>query len=206
VIEAFFDIARDAGVALVVDETYKDFRTTTAPPHSLFARADWSATLVHLFSFSKVFSLAGYRCGSLVAHPDVLREAAKLADCETIGAPRVAQEAVTFAIDHLGDWVDARRAEMCDRLDRFAAELAGAATGYEVVAAGSFFAYLRHPFDGEAARTVARRLADDHDLLTIPGECFGPAQEPYLRLAFGNVVADHMPLVAQRLAESTAHF
>jgi aspartate/methionine/tyrosine aminotransferase len=203
VIEACFDIARDAGVALVLDETYKDFRPSTDPPHALFRRADWPDTLVHLFSFSKVFSLAGYRCGSLVARPDVLRAAAKLADCETIGAPRIAQVAVEFAIDHLGNWVEARRREMSDRLDRFASELAAAGTGYETVAAGSFFAYLRHPFAGEPARAVAQRLADAHDLLTIPGECFGPQQEHFLRLAFGNVVADHMPLVAQRLAESS---
>jgi aspartate/methionine/tyrosine aminotransferase len=203
VIEACFDLARAAGIALIVDETYKDFRATTAPPHALFARDDWPATLVHLFSFSKVFSIAGYRCGSLVAAPDVLREAVKLADCETIGAPRVAQEAVAFGIEHLTDWVEHRRREMNERLDRFGRELAAAPGGYETVAAGAFFAYLRHPFAQEPARIVAKRLADDHDLLVIPGECFGAGQEPFLRLAFGNVAAADMPLVAQRLAESS---
>lgn len=204
-IEAVYGLARAADVALVLDETYKDFRATTAPPHSLFARDDWPSTLVHLFSFSKVFSLAGYRCGSLVADPELLRQAVKLADCETIGAPRIAQEAVTYGLTHLGDWAEARRLEMVERVEQFRAALGDGASGYDVVSAGAYFAYVRHPFERESATTVAKRLADDHDLLAIPGECFGPHQDRFVRMAFGNVDAAHMGLVAQRLAESRAH-
>ena len=44
----------------ILDEImYKDFRTTTDPPYSLFARPDWRDALVHLYSFSKMLSLAG---------------------------------------------------------------------------------------------------------------------------------------------------
>ncbi len=202
VIEACYDVAERAGIALILDETYKDFRTTTAAPHRLFERPGWPETLVHLFSFSKVFSLAGYRVGSLIAGTPVLREALKLADCETIGAARVSQEAVTFALEHLGEWAEERRIEMCDRVEHFTSALAEARSGYELVSAGAFFAYVRHPFDGVPARVVARRLADEHNLLTIPGEYFGVHQEQFLRLAFGNVTGDELTAVAQRLATS----
>ena len=118
-VEAVFDVAeRHQSVALILDETYKDFRTTTDPPHHLFQRRDWRDTLVHLYSFSKMLSLAGYRAGSLVAAPHVLDAAAKLADCETIGAPRVAQEAVAFGLSPaLEPWVEDRRRAMCERAE-----------------------------------------------------------------------------------------
>ncbi|MDE0392883.1 MAG: aminotransferase class I/II-fold pyridoxal phosphate-dependent enzyme, partial [Rhodospirillales bacterium] len=66
-IEGFHRLAREAGVALVLDETYRDFLPGGGPPHGLFARPDWDETLVHLYSFSKVYSLTGYRVGALVA-------------------------------------------------------------------------------------------------------------------------------------------
>ncbi len=54
----------------------------------------------------------------------------------------------------------------------------------------------------EAAKSVAIRLAGEHDLLCLPGSMFGPGQERYLRIAFANAEAEHMPLVAERLIES----
>ena len=194
-----FDRARNHGIALILDETYKDFRPTADAAHDLFARSDWDATLIQLFSFSKVFSLAGYRAGSLAAHPDVIAQAAKLADCQTIGAPRLAQEAVAWALTNLAAWVDARRIEMNDKVNAFRRAITG--SPYELQSSGAYFAYLRHPHDA-TARSVARRLADDQHLLCIPGECFGPGQRQHLRLAFGNATSDQMPEIARRLAAS----
>ena len=200
-VEAVFAVARRHDVALVLDETYKDFRFTVAPPHRLFDRADWRDTLVHLYSFSKMLSLAGYRAGSLTAAPHVLDAAAKLADCETIGAPRIAQEAVAFGVSSaLNDWVEARRAAMCERVEHIDRLMASSPGGYEVVTSGAFFAYVRHPFTSERATDVAHRLAVEHNLFTIPGDAFGPGQDRFLRLAFGNVDLDGIAVAVDRLA------
>src|SRR3546814_19710176 len=71
--------------------------------------------------------------------------------------------------------------------------------GFELVSTGAYFAYLRHPFAGKAAAAVAKRLAQEHGLLALPGTVFGPGQEPYLRLAFANLEADRMGEVGDRL-------
>lgn len=47
----FANLAREHKIALVLDETYRDFVAT--PPHDLFAETDWPTYLIHLFSFSK---------------------------------------------------------------------------------------------------------------------------------------------------------
>ena len=55
--------------------------------------------------------------------------------------------------------------------------------------AGAYFAYLAHPFGQRPAMRVARRLADEQNILALPGSMFGPAQDGFLRLAFANAEA-----------------
>ena len=47
-IAAFLELARTHGIALIVDETYRDFHKDSGAPHSLFEDPEWSDTLIHL--------------------------------------------------------------------------------------------------------------------------------------------------------------
>src|SRR5262249_15121384 len=51
-IETFYRLAQRRGIALLLDETYKDFRAESGPAHRLFQDPDWPGTLVQLASFS----------------------------------------------------------------------------------------------------------------------------------------------------------
>ena len=73
---------------------------------------------------------------------------------------------------------------------------------YELISAGAYFGYVRHPFGGEPAEQVAERLATDHGVLCLPGTWFGPGQESYLRFAFANLDVDAMPAIVERLVAS----
>jgi aspartate/methionine/tyrosine aminotransferase len=68
-IAAFYELARERNIALVLDETYKDFMPGESPPHDLFKRGDWRDIFIQLYSFSKAYSLTGYRVGSVAAGP-----------------------------------------------------------------------------------------------------------------------------------------
>ena len=50
IIEGFYDLAKACGIALIIDETYKDFRSSPEPLHGLFAKVDWPDTFVQLYS------------------------------------------------------------------------------------------------------------------------------------------------------------
>ena len=63
----FRDLARARGIALIVDETYRDFDSRSGAPHDLFTDPDWSDTFIHLYSFSKAYRLTGHRVGAVVA-------------------------------------------------------------------------------------------------------------------------------------------
>jgi len=204
-LRAFFELAQARGLALIVDETYKDFLPGDQAPHDLLGRADWPGTLIQLYSFSKTYSLTGHRVGAMLADPALLAEVAKLADCVQICPPVLGQAAADYALAHLGAHRAALRDTMAARVaDLRAAFAARPDAGYELVSAGAYFAYLRHPFADRDARTVARDLVRRHKVLALPGEMFGPGQEGHLRLAFANLESGAFPELVERLARSAA--
>jgi len=202
VLAEFFALARARGIALVIDETYKDFLAEPGAPHHLFAEPGWLETLVQLYSFSKVYCLTGYRVGSVIAAPALIAEVAKAMDCVAICAARIGQEAALYGLGHLAAWREDNRILMRGRVAALREAFRDNNVGYELVSAGAYFAYLRHPFRSETARAVARRLAEDENMLCLPGSMFGDDQEDYLRFAFANVAAEAMPEIASRLNRS----
>ncbi len=199
-IAAFAELAGAHGLALILDETYRDFMPDEGAPHGLFREAGWRDNLVHLYSFSKVFSLTGYRVGAVVAGPALVAQVAKAMDTVAICAPHVGQEAALFWLRHSGDWSRANTHLMRERRAALIAALKRNDLGYELVSCGAYFAYLRHPFRGRSATAVAQRLAAEENMLCLPGSMFGPEQEDFLRVAFANVEAEVMPEIAARLA------
>lgn len=182
--ELYF-LAQHHRLALVLDETYSDF--IEGVPHDLFTLADWHSTLVQVMSFGKSYALTGYRAGMLAAAPELIRQALKLQDTMTVCQPRITQLALQYGLDHLDQWVEVNRRMMSFRHNLFVEEFNLPGNRFRLAASGSFFAWVRHPFSNKSGREVARRLAIDSGVLTLPGEVFGPGLEEYLRLAFGNI-------------------
>ena len=206
VIRQFFELARERGIALMLDETYKDFLPGDGAPHDLLRAPDWPGILIQLFSFSKVYSLTGHRVGGLVAGSEITAEITKGMDCAAICAPAVGQAAALFGLQNLAGWKEEKRQLSLQRLAALRRALGRNDLGYELVSAGAFFAYMRHPHDGKSAAEVARRLADEQNMLCLPGNFFGPGQDAYLRFSFANVEAEGMDEIAKRLAASQGEF
>ena len=202
VIHGFLDVARQAGCALVIDETYRDFLSPGTRPHDLFTDGQWRDTLVHLYSFSKVYCLTGYRVGAAVAGGRLQGALEKVCDCVQISPPHLGQEAALYGLSHLDSWRRHNAGIMGERAEALARAFTRNDLAWELVSAGAYFAYVRHPFRGTAAVDVARTLAVEDGLLTLPGSWFGPDQEDYIRLAFANLEADAMPVIAGRLAQA----
>jgi aspartate/methionine/tyrosine aminotransferase len=202
VLEQFFDLARESGIVLILDETYKDFRPNPGPPHNLLVREGWQDTLIQLYSFSKIYALAGYRLGAMIAGPRILHEAAKILDCMTICPPQITQRAVLFGLTELDRWKTEKRSLMQERLGAMRQAFHSPNLEYQLVSSGAYFAYVKHPFKDETSKSVAMRLATEHDVLCLPGSMFGPDQEKYLRFAFANVEGSRMTALAERLIES----
>ena len=202
-IEAVHRLLSSHGISLVIDETYKDFRAQDGPPHTLMTDgAHTREGLVQLFSFSKAYSMTGYRVGAITCHANLLVEIEKILDCIAICPPRISQDAASFALAHLDAWRDAKVRLMQDRMGAMRRAFAHSNLSYRLISCGAYFAYVRHPFRGTSAVAVARRLAERENVLCLPGSFFGPQQEDYLRLAFANVESKRFGELVDRLLQS----
>jgi aspartate/methionine/tyrosine aminotransferase len=201
-LRAFFDLARARGIALIVDETYRDFDARSGAPHDLFADPDWRGTLIHLYSFSKAYRLTGHRVGAIVADAARLAEVEKFLDTVAICPGQLGQIGALWGMRNLSQWVAGERAEI---LARRAAISAGFARldGWKLLGCGAYFAYAEHPF-GIGAATLARRLVTEASVLLLPGTMFMPDSDPagarQLRIAFANVDAAGIATLTERLA------
>ena len=199
-VDAFYLLCKKRGITLIIDETYRDFRAdNTSPCHSIFSDPDWKQTAIHLYSFSKAYALAGYRVGALAAAETLLHEITKVIDCVSICAPQLSQRAALFALHNAQAWKQEKCIQMQHRANAFSDAMRNNDHGYQITAAGAYFAYLEHPFD-LPARKVARFLSDQANLLALPGEMFGPDQEKHIRVAFANISQRLMPEIARRVA------
>ena len=201
-VAAFRDLCRRHGLALILDETYRDFDSRPGAPHELFADPDWDDTLIHLYSFSKAYRLTGHRVGAMVASRDRLFEVEKFLDTVSICANQLGQRAALWGMRHLGQWLAGERAEILDRRAAIEARFP-ALTGWELKGLGGYFAYLRHPFD-LSADELARRLVAEAGILLLPATMFVPEADlhgrAHLRIAFANVDRAGIARLFERLA------
>lgn len=201
-VRAFLELARARGLALILDETYRDFDSRTGAPHDLFADPDWADSFIHLYSFSKAYRLTGHRVGAIVAAEARLAEVEKFLDTVAICPSQLGQIAALWGVRHLGQWVAGERAEI---LARRAAMEAGLARleGWKMLGCGAYFAYVEHP-DPRPAPEFARALVREAGVLLLPGTMFMPETDPrgarQLRIAFANVDAAGIDALMVRLA------
>ena len=207
VIIAFYEIAKSHGLALIIDETYRDFHSQSGAPHALFQQTNWDQTLVQLYSFSKAYRLTGHRVGTVVASVARMAEIEKFLDTVSICANQLGQKAALWGMLNLGDWLAGERLEILARrqaiVDNFTQLKA---KGWSLLGVGAYFAYLEHPFD-MASNDVAQKLVEQVCVLALPGTMFVPEADEsgkrQIRIAFANIDADGIVVLFDRLAHVT---
>jgi aspartate/methionine/tyrosine aminotransferase len=197
-IAAFTRLCAAHGIALILDETYRDFIAADRPPHEMLAERDWSVTIIQLYSFSKAYCIPGHRTGALVAGDEVIWEIEKVLDTLQICAPRVPQLVLPWAIEALAEWRAENRDEIARRAAAFQQAIA-ALDGWRIGSIGAYFAYVAHPFAGMSDTEVCAQLARECGVLCLPGAFFGNGQEGFLRVAFANVGATEIGEMPARL-------
>ncbi|KAK0495054.1 PLP-dependent transferase [Armillaria luteobubalina] len=204
----FFALAKEHNIALIIDETYRDF-ITSGPPHALFSSStDWRTTLIHLCSFSKSYRIPGYRLGALVAAPSLLKEINKVLDCLQICAPHAPQLALGPLLPELRNSIR----EMAEQLEKrhalFRKELPSA-WKVGAAAAGGYYAFVRHPFVNVGAGVVAKRLAVELGVVGLPEGFFkdGDANDgKWIRFSVANVDDEKIVAACKRLKEAEESF
>jgi aspartate/methionine/tyrosine aminotransferase len=197
---AFRDLARSRRLALIIDETYRDFDSRSGAPHDLFHDPDWDDVLIQLYSFSKAYRLTGHRVGAVVASVARLAEVEKFLDTVAICPSQLGQIGALWGMQNLAQWVAGERAEI---LDRRAAMVAGfpRLPGWQLLGCGAYFAYAAHPY-AMPSDQLAKRMVQEVGVLMLPGTMFQPAGLGLteLRIAFANIDRAGIDALFGRLA------
>ncbi|MCE6961433.1 aminotransferase [Cereibacter sphaeroides] len=199
---AFRDLCRERGLALIVDETYRDFDSRSGAPHVLFADPEWSEVLVHLYSFSKAYRLTGHRVGAIVAAAPRLAEVEKFLDTVAICPSQLGQIGALWGMRNLAQWVAGERAEILARRTAVTGGFS-ALQGWQLLGCGAYFAYVEHPF-ATPSDALAKRLVHEAGVLMLPGTMFQPEGSEegrrQLRIAFANIDTAGIAELFARLA------
>jgi aspartate/methionine/tyrosine aminotransferase len=199
---AFRDLARAHGLALVVDETYRDFDARSGRPHDLFTDPDWDGTLIQLYSFSKAYRLTGHRVGAICASESRLAEVEKFLDTVAICPGQLGQIGALWGMRNLSQWLAGERDEILARRRAMTGGFA-ALEGWRLLGCGAYFAYVEHPFD-MGSEALCKRLVEDCAILMLPGTMFqsegSAAGQRQIRIAFANADAAGIAEMFQRLS------
>ena len=79
------------------------------------------------------------------------------------------------------------------------------AKGWKISSIGSFFAYVKHPYKNYHCIDIAKTLAQNCGVVSIPGSYFGNHQEMYLRMSIAGLSNSEIEDVPNRLNEIDKH-
>ncbi len=179
---AAIDFCRRNDIIIVNDAAYSEI-IYDIPAVALFPLAKASgAAYIEFFSFSKTFSISGWRIGFAIGSPEVVSALAKLKANIDSGVFHVVQEAVASVMENNYEQVTGRIiSEYRKRRDILASGLGRAGFRFKIPEA-TFYFWVPVP-DDESSMDFCGRLLDETGIVATPGVGFGRYGEGYFRLS-----------------------
>ncbi|MGF1597462.1 MAG: pyridoxal phosphate-dependent aminotransferase [Acidimicrobiales bacterium] len=187
--------AAGAGVQVVSDEIYHGITYETSAPTALAIDAD----VVVVSSFSKYFSMTGWRLGWIVAPPELAEPIERLAQSLTVAPPTLSQVAAIAAFDAV-DELEANVTTYRRNRDLLLAGLPAAGLDRLAPADGAFYLWADVSHLCDDAADLARRWLDELSIAVTPGIDFDRSRgHRSIRLSYAGA-ADDLAEAIDRLA------
>ena len=155
------------GVRLISDEIYHGLNYDSP----IASAAEFSDTAVVVNSFSKYFSMTGWRVGWLVLPPEMVRPVERLAQNLFISAPYISQIAAEAAFDCHAE-LEANVARYRRSRDHLLAELPDAGFNRLSAAEGAFYLFADIGDRSNDSAAFCARMLDEAGVAASPGVDF----------------------------------
>lgn len=198
-LERIAGMAEARGIAIIFDETYQAFLYDGAQHLSPGSIPEARSHVITVRSFSKTFSLAGWRLGYLIAEPDFVQQAIKVQDSMLVCAPVISQRVALGALKTPLEGLTRRRNVLSERRQLVAQSLAEIPRLHWHPTKGAYYAFVRVEGCTDSA-ALAWDLLERAHLAVVPGSIFGRNGEGFLRLSYGSVARSDLEEACGRLA------
>ena len=176
----------DHGIRLISDEIYHGI-TYGQPPVCALTLSD---DVIVVNSFSKYFSMTGWRLGWMVVPPDLMQAVDRLAQNLFISAPTLSQRAALAAFD-CTDELRANVARYARNREILLRELPKVGLDNLAPADGAFYIYADIARITNDSPEFCRRMLAEAGVAATPGTDFDPQEgRHYVRFSFAGSIED----------------
>ncbi len=186
-LDAIAELSAKNGFFVIADLTYEFlvYDHTTLP--SLLTYESIRDRLLVCYSFSKEFSMTGWRLGYLYAPEYVLEQALKVHDAFILCAPTISQHAAIVALtkkteqdpDGMHADLAAKRDLTCSRLDRLSDLFS------YTKPEGAYYILAKYEKTDLGSMDFAIKMLNEAKVICVPGIGFGPTGEGHIRISYG---------------------
>jgi aspartate aminotransferase len=182
---ALLEHCRRHGIWILADDVYERLVYTegmrSAP--SFLALAEENDRLIVINSFSKAWTMTGWRVGWMVAPSTIMPDLGALLEYNVSCVSEFTQRAAAIALQQGEPYVEQLRTELAQTKAKLFAALRKM-PGVEVPQAdGAMYLFLRVAGEDDSMR-LATRLIEEVGLGLAPGRAFGPEGEGWLRWCY----------------------
>jgi aspartate/methionine/tyrosine aminotransferase len=185
-LKALADACQRQGAAFISDEIYHGIDYDKAPVTALQVTDD----VYVVNSFSKYFSMTGWRVGWMIVPQDHVRRVERLAQNMFICAPHAAQKLALYAMDCAPE-LDRNRAVYAANRDLMIAGLQDAGLADFAPPDGAFYIYVDVSDYTDDALGFAAEILEQAGVAVTPGLDFDAARgHHWLRFSYARATAD----------------
>lgn len=181
---AVLDEARERGITIIADEVYERLCYIGDRAPSFLDIAEPGDPVIAVNSFSKNWSMTGWRLGWLTHPPALGDRMGILTEYNIAGPTSFVQQAGVTALRDGEDYIASLKARYLENRNLICDRLAGWDRVRLARPDGAFYAFFA--VDGtDDSMALAREILDKTGVGVAPGSAFGPEGEGWLRLCFG---------------------
>lgn len=189
-LEEIADFAIQHDLLVISDEPYEQIIYDDHQHISIATLPGMFDRTLTVNSFSKTYAMTGWRIGYTVAPKETIKAMTKLQGSLSANVTSAVQFAAIEALEGPQDSVSQMQKEY-DRSRKVLIEGLNQIQGFScLMPEGAFYAFANIKETGLRSKEVAVKLLEDVQVVTTPGDAFGPDGEGYLRLSFAATLSD----------------